>query len=350
MRDCSVSMTKGVAIILMVMVHARFSHFGDAFINMFHMPLFFFMSGYCFKVSYLDNFKKFALKRIKGAYLPFVKYGLLFLLFHNVFFYLNIYNSDYGFRGDVSYLYSFVDYLKHAFRIVTTLSGVEHLLGGYWFLHSYFVAAFISFATIWIFRNKLKYTLTGGGILLIISVISSTIGLSIPYYMGSKEILGAFFIVTGFVYRQNNFHVENCPIKVIPICMVIVLLGSLYWPCAMTSLTWWKIIPYALSAIAGTFMVFSACIWISKVGILFRVLTYVGDRTLEILTWHLLSFKLVSLIIIYVYNLQIEHLAEFPVIIEYAYAGWWLPYTSIGVMMPLLIEFIQRNILSLRKQ
>ena len=161
-RDNSVSMTKGVAIILMVLVHARFSHYGDNFINMFHMPLFFFMSGYCFKETYLNDVWSFTKKRIKGAYWPYVKWSLLFLLLHNVFFALNIYNGEYGFRGTVSELYTINDYLQHILWIVTSLNGHEQLLGGFWFLHTYFFAAFISFATIWIFRRKFKNVLIGG--------------------------------------------------------------------------------------------------------------------------------------------------------------------------------------------
>ena len=162
MRDKSISMTKGVAIILMVLVHARFSHYGDTFINMFHMPLFFFMSGYCFKESYLDSFRIFLWRRIKGAYWPFVKWGLLFLLLHNVFFYLNVYNGEYGFRGHVSHLYTIENYLDHAKNIVVSMSGSEQLLGGYWFLHSYFVAAIFSFVIIWLCKNKVWSILVGG--------------------------------------------------------------------------------------------------------------------------------------------------------------------------------------------
>ena len=55
MRDHGVSIAKGIAIILMVLAHTRFSQYGGFYINMFHMPLFFFMSGYCFKEKYLDE-------------------------------------------------------------------------------------------------------------------------------------------------------------------------------------------------------------------------------------------------------------------------------------------------------
>ena len=46
MKDNSVSIAKGIAIILMVLAHTRFSEYGNYWINMFHMPLFFFFAGY----------------------------------------------------------------------------------------------------------------------------------------------------------------------------------------------------------------------------------------------------------------------------------------------------------------
>lgn len=51
--DDSVTITKAFGIMLMVLSHSGFSYYGDAAINMFHMPLFFFMSGYCFSDHHL---------------------------------------------------------------------------------------------------------------------------------------------------------------------------------------------------------------------------------------------------------------------------------------------------------
>lgn len=52
MRDETVSICKAFGIILMVMIHAGIP--GDTFVSMFHMPLFFVMSGFCFKDKYLQ--------------------------------------------------------------------------------------------------------------------------------------------------------------------------------------------------------------------------------------------------------------------------------------------------------
>lgn len=54
MRNNSISIAKAIAIMLMVLAHTQFSDYGNKVINMFHMPLFFFFSGYCMKESYLE--------------------------------------------------------------------------------------------------------------------------------------------------------------------------------------------------------------------------------------------------------------------------------------------------------
>ena len=111
LRNDAVSIAKGIAIILMVMAHTQCPFWLWSYIHMFHMPLFFFFSGYCFKATYLDDPYSFCKRRIRGLYLPYVKWGLVFLLLHNVFFYLNIYNKEYGFRGEVSHLYNIKEFL-----------------------------------------------------------------------------------------------------------------------------------------------------------------------------------------------------------------------------------------------
>ena len=161
-KNLAVNYSKGLAIILMVLLHSsrwiETSMFGH-WVCLFHMPLFFVMAGYCFKEKYLGDFKTFAYKRIKGLWMPYVKYGLLFLLLHNAFYHLHIYDGDYGsYTGQASILYGLKDYalqLQRIFRMV----GTEQLLGGYWFLPTLLYASLIAYAIIRYVHNRIF----GGG-------------------------------------------------------------------------------------------------------------------------------------------------------------------------------------------
>ena len=53
MRDDKVSIASAIGILLMVAGHSGMPVAGSHFIVMFHTPLFFIMTGYCFKEKYL---------------------------------------------------------------------------------------------------------------------------------------------------------------------------------------------------------------------------------------------------------------------------------------------------------
>ena len=65
MRDPSISYLKAIGITLMVMAHYHCPIICREAISLFHMPLFFLASGYCFKEEYIYDISKFITKRIK---------------------------------------------------------------------------------------------------------------------------------------------------------------------------------------------------------------------------------------------------------------------------------------------
>lgn len=334
MCDESISISKAAAILLMVLAHTYFSQYANQWINMFHMPLFFFFAGYCFKDKYLDMPKVFLKKRIIGLYKPFVKWSIIFLLFHNVFFYLNIYNGEYGFKGNVSYLYGWNDYIIGIIHIITRMTDNEQLLGGYWFLKSLLVGSLIGYVFIKYFKKRLF----GGGILL-----SMTIGLAffhknIPYFcIGAREFFSALFFFTGYCYKSSRINIHE-RFVVVPVSMFFVTFGVHFYQATLLSFQGWQVIPYGVTAIIAILAVFYLSKRLAqKDNLVKRSFVFIGNNTLTILTWHMLSFKLVSLIIIFVYGLRVEMLAEFPVIEIYSERGWFILYFLVGVTLPLLM-------------
>ena len=333
--DNSVSFAKGIGIMLMVLGHTFFSDYGYTLIYMFHMPLFFFISGYCFRESHLADFRNYTKKRISRIYVPFVKWGLIFLLLHNIFFHLNIYNDTYGFEGDVSQLYGLSDYLKRAFLIFFCLSGNEQLLGGYWFLHTMFFASFIFYGLL-----KLKMPIVGGLIALLLSVLLFFKGIPVVnIFSGAKEFLAVSCMMAGYLYKSYsiNEYVDKYSIYILPVCALLLVFGSLYWHGEMLDLKWTHTVPYFISAIAGSIIVMKLSKYSAeKTRHFSSLISMIGNKTLDILTWHFLCFKIVSLIIIAYYGLPIEQLAEFPVMRPYQIQGWWILYFVIGVAVPVI--------------
>lgn len=132
-RDRTLDIAKGICIILMVIGHSGCTAYLHDFIYMFHMPCFFFISGWLLNDRYITDLKTGLIQKTKGSYYPFVKWTLIFLLFHNVFASMHIYENSYSWQ-------TFMERIVRAF----TMTGSEQLLGGFWFLISLFWASMIS--------------------------------------------------------------------------------------------------------------------------------------------------------------------------------------------------------------
>lgn len=146
MHDKTVSIAKGVGISLMVIGHSGSPELLFRFIYLFHMPLFFFLSGYLFKSDYLDKKKLFVQRRIKGLYLPYIKWQLLFLALHGLFYRWHFYAAD----------YTVADYLDRGIRILLMYRG-EQLLGGYWYLSQAFISSILALGILYVVARFIKW-------------------------------------------------------------------------------------------------------------------------------------------------------------------------------------------------
>ena len=335
-RNDNISIAKGIGIIMMVLGHTHFSRYGNAWVSMVHMPLFFFFSGYCFKEKYIGHFLTFVQRRIKGIYWPSLKWGLLFLALHNIFFHLNLYADN------TSYLYTGHDFLKKAFFIATTMTQYEELLGGYWFMRTLFWCTLLGYGVI---RFNFLSPIFRLVILLVASVFILRFGLRIPYFdVGARELLACSFFMAGYVYQKSRYKFELF-VWIIPIALFLVSLGTIYWQASMgwfQSMTWWKAIPWFFTALIGIFAIYAISVRINKHKKISKAFAFVGEHTLVILTWHLLCFKLVSCVIVSIYNVQVRHMADFPVIDGYSSKGWWIVYLLIGCGLPILLVLAKK--------
>lgn len=176
-------------------------------------------------------------------------------------------------------------------------------------------------------------------LLLIFSILNH----EIPVFgIGAKELWGCIFIHIGhqlrLYYSKYQAYLNTSWYNLGAV--VLLAIGCCYWPTSILGHKPACLFPYTISALTTTILVFnlSRRLTASTLEGAKKCLTYIGDHTLQILTWHFLSFKIISYVIIKTYNLQIERLSEYPTIIEYSLQGWWIPYLIIGIATPLLLD------------
>lgn len=353
----NVTCCKVLAIILMVLGHCcgPAIPYCTQIIYMFHMPLFFFVSGFCFKEKYLTDPESFVVRRFKGLWWPFVKWSLVFLCFHNLFVKIGFYaGQDEGQSGDG--LYHRDDIIIRFLDIIFDMSGNEQLLGGYWFLHAMLGGVIIAFLFMYIgakvknFNTKIVSYVVDVlivGILLILLMLTNEY---IRRYMGiiyPRTLLAAICFFIGRLFSAYDMRKFNWWESAIAFSLVVY--GSFYWRLEPASYFFdgmtLQIPLYIFTAILGTWVIYSLP-WhlVKETSVSSKIINYIDANTLTILTWHFLCFKLVSYIIILVYHLPDYYLTMFPTIPEYSDKGWWIAYFLIGVTLPLLISFISEKI------
>lgn len=76
---------KGLGILIMVMGHTGFGTTFDKLIHTFHMPLFFFISGYFYRPNKSSNFKTYLLHQINVLIVPYVVFVLFYQVLHYIY-------------------------------------------------------------------------------------------------------------------------------------------------------------------------------------------------------------------------------------------------------------------------
>lgn len=219
--------------------------------------------------------------------------------------------------------------------------GTEQLLGGYWFLPTLLYASIIAYLIIRYIHNRIL-----GRILLALIFAFLLLDIKIPFFgINSKMLLGALFFYYGYVLKINHPVIAKKKYRnaIFIMALLITPTVALKLPSSMPTMEISKVITYIISAILLSTSILFCFERISdrKIGVL---LNYIGQHTLEILTWHFLLFKAVSFVIVLLNDLPIEQIAYFPTIQEYSRHGWWLVYTIVGVITPITVVHLKTKI------
>ena len=192
-----------------------------------------------------------------------------------------------------------------------------------------------------------EYTHPGdcwGGILLVVVAVTlllEYIGLiRIPYI----PIYASFFFFAGFVwhkYFSEKYQASMVSPKITVLFLMSLTIGVLFVNSSMLNVTVYTLLPYTLVALSGTFLAMAIGKYLgrqSKRTFFLKYFTYVGNHTYDILMMHIMSFKVVTLLLIIIYGLNIQEIAFFPTHLVYAKKGWFLFYLLMGINLPLIFR------------
>lgn len=363
MRDTTISIAKGIAIILMVIAHAEAPGWLCRFIFEFHMPLFFITAGYFFSLKYLNDEATFIKKRVKGLYWPFVKWAVFFLIIHNWMFDLGILNETFGNEaGGVTHPYSWHQIQQNLWTIVTAMAGYDAFLcGAFWFFRGLFVASILYLIIYKVVMKVLPSKAAASApyliclIMLLLCGWKTYEGLRIINLVqgGYRDMMGCFFFGCGFIFRQfvDAYHRATTRIYVsLPmtlVCAVIVFLFSKYLTANMNwRSTYTQFLSLPVPALLGFLMTYNISRWVDRTkGWVKKFLVYTGDHTLNIFIFHIISYKVVSLLKIWYYGLDPRQIGCHMVIHDYSQQDlFWILYTVAGVGIPLLGTWLSEQV------
>lgn len=355
-RDLKLDILKGIGIILMVVRHAR-APYSD-FVLLFHMALFFIASGYLLKSDFIkdgNSLFQYVRKKVKGLWKPYFEFTCLFVLCNNLFVRLNVYTDNPNFMNCnfienpvLMHTYSIMDILKRIIKAVFFQTGTQ-MGGALWF----FYALFLVLVLYNLIGYLLKKISKKDSVYLILQGVVSALFLGLGYFffLSNKEFFGISrclsvycLIYIGYIMKNSQLMNKLCCSKLkivvsIIVSAVILLLGYRIGYISIDSNTIENPVFFILMSISGWILIYSVSHILDEYNVPgIKILTYLSKHSVWIIALHFLCFKLISLIQIYIYGYELYCLAAFPVL--NSKGMWWLLYTIVGLIIPLIFEMV----------
>jgi fucose 4-O-acetylase-like acetyltransferase len=330
---------KGLGIIAIVVGHSC-SPLGP-FVYMYHLMLFFFISGYLYNDKYSFDIYGFIGKRVQSQWSLTVKYSLLFVLLHNLFVGIGIYSP-------INFPY--YDYRSFIAAIINNilLQGGEQMGGALWFIPLLFFSSigfcFIRSLTRNIENNR-RREIINSFLIIIIGYLGVFFINRQLYFVYHAHL--CFLIIpilqVGFLLKQYRV---NIPYKwYYAVLSVVIILLVLFLTGKNVELSRNEIIGYQyfyLVSLCGIY----ANLYLGKVLMkhtkVTNVLSYLGNKSFHIMALHFIFFKPVEYFRYFVQHKPFSVISSFPV----SSKAYWIAYIILGVSLPALTVYYGEKLLA----
>lgn len=257
-RNDTITLMKAIAIMGMVAGHSLTKTPLEWFVGLFHMPVFFFCSGYCFKEKYLSDSKAYIIRKIKTIWWPTFLWIVALVLLQNILLDMGVIREE-DINGVLVHYYSLKDYVKYILMGVLLHSHAP-TFAGVWFLKMLLVATILGFFIIKYCKSHWFYT--SMGILLLLSIVM--LQMFPGHYPLVDQVhlpfLSTFFFLVGYDFKRKDYlkKISNDvrAVWTFLFCILTLVLGYNYWLSSMVSINAIYCVPFCVSAIGGVIAVY----------------------------------------------------------------------------------------------
>lgn len=272
-RKHYIDIAKGIGILLVVIGHLPTGSFLHNYIYSFHMPFFFFISGYLTKE--VSNKKAFVIKKVQRLIVPYFFFGIASILYMLAIKVLTNNAIEQKHIDDILRIFYYNGNPLPINKVI-------------WFLMVLFWVEVLHLTLNK--KNKtivfaISYFFWGG---VIISLLSNKYQFRLPFGLDILPIAYAFFVMGNIVKHSFNVDVFNKKHFIIGFIVMFTLsiLANyvLHNPVDMMKLQYGNPLYFILQATIGIFMLFSLSLWLNR----FSIIEYLGINSIIILGFHVL--------------------------------------------------------------
>ena len=329
---------KGWGIIAIVLGHV--GYVGGAFVYLFHLALFFFITGYFYKEErYGDTPFLYFGARLAGAWPRYMFYTLFFVLLHNFFVTEGVY------AGQSLYNHTM---MLTAWMGSLSFNCPEQVQGALWFVPVWLVSSALFAGTVWfgragsclLKRPAFKYGLCGVSSIGIgaIGVFLNGRGCSLPYNLQAALLVVplyfAAFLMQRFLPGFKKYavwygclasavllHLTNSRLHIFIDLASMSVPGFLYYPISLL----------------GIYFVLSLSALSERIGLLAKGLSFLGRHSFDIMAVHFTLFKLMDWLYVRLAGGAAAELSSFPVSFRQEMGPL---YIALGLIIPALIGWL----------
>ena len=264
-----IDMAKGYGTILVIYAHLGVGTLWT-WMYSFHLPLFFFLSGYVFSTKY--NFKEFLLRKTKSIVLPYFCLGIPMYLFRELYFFISV-------------EFTIADAAYHFKQLL-----LQQRLWTLWFIACLFCLNIVFYAIAKLCRTEWQIGLISA-LLACVGLIYYQFG-GTPLYWNADVCLTAMpFFALGYLYKLHAKEVDEIVMpKSLLFFVAFAIINVITWRLSldekglgleMFASNYGNPIFTYLAAFAGIFCVVIASKWISL-----EPIRYIGENSMIYYAWH----------------------------------------------------------------